>query len=58
MPNQRHADKRKVGVWLDPKEWDRLEELARTMDVSKSEILKIAIKTDGKKFKFRPSDFR
>ena len=43
MPNQRDEDKRKVGVWLDPAEWDALEEVAKELGVTKSDILKAAI---------------
>lgn len=43
MPNQRQEDKRKVGVWLDPEEWEALEAAAKELGLTKSDILKIAI---------------
>jgi hypothetical protein len=43
MPNQRDEEKRKVGVWLDPSEWDALEEIAKELGITKSDVLRASI---------------
>ena len=48
MSNQRKAGKRKAGVWLSPKEWNDLESAAKSLGISKSDLLKLAI-NDGMK---------
>ena len=49
MPNQRDESKRKVGVWLDPTEWEALDELSRETGITKSDLMKMAIQVKMKK---------
>ena len=56
MPNQRDEDKRKVGVWLDPAEWEALEEIAKELGITKSDVLRASIEKKLKTEQERKND--
>jgi macrodomain Ter protein organizer (MatP/YcbG family) len=56
MPNQRDEEKRKVGVWLDPAEWEALEKIAKELGVTKSDVLRATIEKKLKTEQERKND--
>lgn len=43
MPNKRDDDKKQVAFWLSTKERESLEEAARLLGVSMTDVVKLAI---------------
>lgn len=44
MPNQRKKGKKKVGLWVDEDQEQRLKELAKAVGMTVSDLIKEAIK--------------
>ena len=52
MPNKRDDDKKQVAFWLSTKEREELEEAARTLGLTMTDVVKLAIRKmreEGKK---------
>lgn len=49
MPNKRKKDKRNINVWLTPEEKSQLESVAEQLNLSMSDLIKLAIETEAKR---------